>query len=112
VLLPPVESGQYTSIRFTQRLAEAGAAPSVGSVGDAYDNALAESQIGAYKTEFIHPEGPWRDVEHVELETLTWVDWFNNRRLHTSCADLTPAEYEQVHYRQHPALAETLVPTP
>ena len=70
---------QYTSFAFTQRLIEAGVDASVGSVGDAYDNALAESQIGLYKTELIRPEGPWRDVEHVELETLDWVDWFNTR---------------------------------
>jgi putative transposase len=111
VLHPPVESGQYTSIRFTQRLAEAGAAPSVGSVGDAYDNALAETEIGLFKTELINQRGPWRTHDDVEIAALEWVDWFNNRRLHTACADLTPAEYEQVHYRQHPALAETLVPT-
>jgi putative transposase len=103
---------QYTSIRFTQRLAEAGAAPSVGSVGDAYDNALAETEIGLFKTELIKQRGPWRSLDQVEIATLEWVDWFNNRRLHTACADLTPAEFEQVHYRQHPALAETLVPTP
>jgi putative transposase len=103
---------QYTSIRFTQRLAEAGAAPSVGSVGDAYDNALAETEIGLFKTELINQRGPWRTHDDVEIATLEWVDWFNNRRLHTACADLTPAEFEQVHYRQHPALAETLVPTP
>jgi putative transposase len=112
VLHPPVESGQYTSIRFTERLAEAGAAPSVGSVGDAYDNALAESEIGLFKTELINQRGPWRTHDEVEIATLEWVDWHNNRRLHTACADLTPAELEQVYYRQHPALAETLVPTP
>jgi putative transposase len=66
----------------------------------------------AVQTELINRRGPWRTVDEVEIATLEWVDWFNNRRLHTSCADLTPAEYEQVHYRQHPALAETLVPTP
>ena len=103
---------QYTSIRLTQRLAEAGAAPSVGSVGDAYDNALAETEIGLFKTELINQRSPWRTLDQVEIGTLEWVDWFNNRRLHTACADLTPAEFEQVHYRQHPALAETLVPTP
>ena len=70
---------QYTSFAFTTRLIEAGVDASVGSVGDAYDNALAESQIGLYKTELIRPEGPWRDVDHVELETLNWVDWFNTR---------------------------------
>jgi putative transposase len=112
VLRRSLEPGQYTSIRFTQRLFEAGAAPSVGSVGDAYDNALAETEIGLFKTELINRRGPWRTVDEVEIATLEWVDWFNNRRLHTSCADLTPAEYEHLHYRQHPALAETLVPTP
>jgi putative transposase len=102
---------QYTSIRFTERLAEAGAAPSVGSVGDAYDNALAESEIGLFKTEVIRRRGPWRNIDDVELATFEWVDWHNHRRLHTACADLTPAEFEAVHYRQHPALAEALVPT-
>ncbi|MGH8833537.1 MAG: IS3 family transposase, partial [Actinomycetes bacterium] len=102
---------QYTSIRFTERLAQAGAAPSVGSVGDAYDNALAESEIGLFKTELIRRHGPWRTLDDVEIATLEWVDWHNHRRLHTACADLTPAEFEAVHYRQHPALAEALVPT-
>ncbi len=102
---------QYTSIRYTERLAEAGAAPSVGSVGDAYDNALAETEIGLFKTELIRRRGPWRTLDDVELQTLEWVDWFNHRRLHTACADLTPAEFEAFHYRQHPALAEALVPT-
>jgi putative transposase len=102
---------QYTSIRFTERLAEAGAAPSVGSVGDAYDNALAESEIGLFKTEVIRCRGPWRTVDDVEIETLEWVDWHNHRRLHSACCDLTPIEYEQVHYRQHPALTEAPVPT-
>jgi transposase InsO family protein len=68
---------QYVSFAFTERLVEVGVDPSVGSVGDAYDNALAESQIGLYKTELTRPEGPWRGVEHVELESLNWVDWFN-----------------------------------
>ena len=89
---------QYTSFAFTSRLIEAGVDPSVGSVGDAYDNALAESQIGAYKTELIRPEGPWRDVEHVELETLRWVHWFNYQRPHESVDDLTPIEVETTHY--------------
>lgn len=94
---------QYTSIAFTERLAAAGAAPSVGTVGDALDNALAETHIGLYKTELIHRRGPWRGLDDVELATLEWVDWHNNRRLHTACHDLTPVEYEQVFYRQHPA---------
>jgi putative transposase len=93
---------QYTSIAHTERLAEAGAAPSVGSVGDAYDNALAESEIGLFKTEVIHPRGPWKGLDDVELATLEWVDWHNHRRLHSACYDLPPAEYEQIHYRQHP----------
>jgi putative transposase len=94
---------QYTSIAHTERLAAAGAAPSVGSVGDAYDNALAESQIGLFKTEVIHPRGPWKGLDDVELATLEWVDWHNHRRLHSACYDLPPAEYEQIHYGQHPA---------
>lgn len=98
---------QYTSFAFTQRLIEAGVDASVGSVGDAYDNALAESQIGAYKTELIRPEGPWRDVEHVEIETLNWIDWFNTERPHESIDDLTPIQAEEVHY----AARNRLVPT-
>jgi putative transposase len=89
---------QYTSFAFTQRLVQAGVDPSVGSVGDAYDNALAESTIGIYKTELIRPNGPWRDVDHVELETLKWVHWFNHQRTHESIDDLTPIEVEQAHY--------------
>jgi putative transposase len=98
---------QYTSFAFTQRLIDAGVDPSVGSVGDAYDNALAESQIGIYKTELIHPEGPWRSVDHVEMETLHWVHWFNHDRTHESIDDLTPIEVEQAHY----ATRNRLVPT-
>jgi putative transposase len=89
---------QYTSVAFTERLLEAGVDPSVGSVGDAYDNALAESQIGAYKHELIHPEGPWRDADHVEAETLNWVDWFNHERPHEANDDLTPVAAEKHHY--------------
>ena len=89
---------QYTSFAFTSRLIDAGVDASVGSVGDAYDNALAESQIGIYKTELIGPEGPWRDLEDVEYATLEWVDWFNNERPHESVDDLTPIQVEEVHY--------------
>jgi putative transposase len=98
---------QYTSFAFTTRLIEAGVDPSVGSAGDAYDNALAESQIGTYKTELIRPAGPWRDIEHVELETLHWVDWFNTERPHESIDDLTPTQAEELHY----AARNGLVPT-
>ncbi len=88
---------QYLSIRYTERLAEAGIAPSVGSVGDSYDNALAETTIGLYKTELIEPHRPWRTAQEVELATLEWVDWFNHRRLHSACGDLPPAEFERRH---------------
>lgn len=90
---------QYVSIRYTERLAEAGIEPSVGSVGDSYDNALAESVIGLYKTEVIHRRGPWRHAEAVEFATLEWVDWFNNRRLLEPIGNIPPAEYEEVYYR-------------
>jgi putative transposase len=89
---------QYTSIRYTERLAEAGIAPSVGSVGDSYDNALAESAIGLYKTELIERQRPWRTREEVELATLEYMDWFNNRRLHGSVGDVSPAEAEGRYY--------------
>src|SRR5204863_3493657 len=86
---------QYTSIAFTERLAAAGAVPSVGSVGDAYDNALAESVIGLFKTELIKPRGPWRSPEQVELATLEYADWYNHRRLFEACGDIPPAELEE-----------------
>jgi transposase InsO family protein len=91
---------QYLSIRYTERLAEAGIEPSVGSVGDSYDNALAESIIGLYKTEVIRHSGPWRNVDHVEFETLKWVDWFNNRRLLEPIGDIPPVEFEELHYEK------------
>jgi putative transposase len=97
---------QYTSIAFTERLAAAGAQPSVGTVGDAYDNALAESVIGLFKTELIKPQGPWRTAEQVELATLDYVDWYNHRRLFEICGDIPPAELEAAYYRQNPRLAE------
>jgi putative transposase len=98
---------QYTSFAFTTRLIDAGVDASVGSVGDAYDNALAESQIGIYKTELIGPEGPWESVEHVEIDTLEWVHWFNTERPHESIDDLTPIQAEQVHYAARNRLAPT-----
>jgi len=98
---------QYTSIAFTARLLEAGVDPSVGSVGDAYDNALAESTIGSFKTEMINPHGPWRDVNHVEVATFEWVDFFNTQRPHESLQDLTPAVVEQIHYAHKNPLAQT-----
>jgi len=91
---------QYVSIRYTERLAEAGIEPSVGSVGDSYDNALAESVIGLYKTEVIYRLGPWRSCEHVEFETLDWVDWFNNRRLLEPIGNIPPVEFEEIYYQR------------
>src|SRR5688500_4989112 len=89
---------QYVSIRYTQRLAEAGVVPSVGSVGDSYDNALAETINGLYKAEVIHRRGPWRSLEAVEYATLEWVDWFNNRRLLEPIGHVPPAEAEAAYY--------------
>jgi transposase InsO family protein len=86
------------SIRYTERLAEAGIEPSVGSVGDSYDNALAETIIGLFKTEVIRKNGPWRNLEEVEFATLTWVHWFNHRRLLSSIGDVPPAEFEAMYY--------------
>jgi putative transposase len=89
---------QYTSIRYTERLMEAGCKPSVGSTGDSYDNALAESVIGLYKTELMHPRGPWRTLDDLELATLEWVDWYNHRRLHSSIGNIPPVEHENTYY--------------
>jgi putative transposase len=86
---------QYVGIRYTERLAEAGIEPSVGSVGDSYDNALAETINGLYKAEVVHRRGPWRSFEAVEIATLTWVDWFNNRRLLEPIGNIPPAEAEE-----------------
>ena len=101
---------QYLSIRYTERLAEAGIEPSVGSVGDSYDNALAESIIGLYKAEVIWRRGPWRSVDPVEFATLEWVDWFNNRRLLEPIGHVPPAEFEAAYYRgqQSPAMVAGL----
>jgi transposase InsO family protein len=91
---------QYLSIRYTERLAEAGVESSVGSVGDSYDNALAETVIGLFKTEVIRRRGPWRNIDAVEYATLEWVDWFNHRRLLEPIGNIPPAELEQAYYRQ------------
>jgi transposase InsO family protein len=96
---------QYVSIRYTERLAAAGIEPSVGSVGDSYDNALAESVIGLFKTEVIRRRGPWRNVDAVEFATLEWVDWFNKRRLFEPIGNIPPAEAEARYYEQLNELA-------
>jgi putative transposase len=91
---------QYLAIRYTERLAEAGAATSVGSRGDSYDNALAETVHGLYKAELIRRRGPWRSLDQLELATAEWVDWWNQRRLHSAVGGMPPAEYESL-YRRH-----------
>jgi len=91
---------QYVSIRYTERLANVGIEPSVGSVGDSYDNALAETIFGLYKTEVIRKRGPWRSLEQVEFATLEWVDWFNHRRLLEPIGNIPPVEFEQIYNQQ------------
>jgi transposase InsO family protein len=91
---------QYLSIRYADRLTEVGITPSVGSVGDSYDNALAETINGLFKTEVIRQQGPWRNLEDVEFATLTWVDWFNHRRLLEPIGSVPPAEFEAAYYEQ------------
>jgi transposase InsO family protein len=105
---PPVHRGglihhsdrgsQYVSIKYTERLAESGIEPSVGNVGDSYDNALAKTINGLYKAEVIHRRGPWRSFEAVEYATLEWVDWFNNGRLLAPIGNIPPAEAEERNY--------------
>ena len=96
---------QYLSIKYTDRLAAAGIEPSVGSVGNSYDNALAETVIGLFKTELIQRRGPWRSFEAVEFATLEWVDWFNNRRLLEPIGNIPPAEAEARFYSRSAELA-------
>ncbi|GAB3490602.1 hypothetical protein GCM10027572_13920 [Flexivirga lutea] len=103
VLRRPVEFAQYTSIRFGEALAEAGVAGSFGTTGDSYDNALAETINGLYKTELIKPRKPWKSVDDVEYATAEWVDWFNHRRLYEYCGDIPPAELEAAYYARFTA---------
>ena len=107
VLHPPIESGQYTSVAFTQRLIDEGVDPSVGSIGDALDNALAETTVGSFKNELIRRQGPWRDVNQVEIATAEWVVWFNTERPHEYLDDFTPEAAEKLHYdhRRTPTMA-------
>ncbi len=91
---------QYLALRYTERLVDAGVEPSVGSVGDSYDNALAETINGLYKAEVIHRRGPWRSFEAVEFATLEWVDWFNTRRLLEPIGNIPPAEAEAAYYAE------------
>lgn len=98
---------QYVSIRYTERLAEAGIEPSVGSIGDSYDNALAETINGLYKAEVIHRRGPWKTTEAVEIATLEWVSWFNHHRLLEPIGYIPPAEFEAMYYRNKEAHEES-----
>jgi putative transposase len=100
---------QYLSIRYTERLAEAGIERSVGSTGDSYDNALAESVIGLYKTEVIHRRGPWKGIDEVEFATLEWVAWYNTRRLLEPLGYVPPDEFERAYYNRQPASAELVL---
>jgi transposase InsO family protein len=102
---------QYLSIRYTERLAEAGIAPSVGSTGDSYDNALAETVIGLFKTEEILRHGPWKGLEDVEFATLEWVAWYNGRRLLEPLGYVPPAEFEQAYHDRQTAQADLAVLT-
>ena len=97
---------QYLAIRYTERLAEAGAVASVGSRGDSYDNALAETVNGLFKAELVRRQGPWRTADQVELATLAWVDWWNRRRLHGAVGDVPPAEYEAAYYHANREVEE------
>ncbi len=91
---------QYLAIRYTERLEDEGAVTSVGSRGDSYDNALAESVNGLYKTELIRLQGPWRSIDQVELATAAWVAWWNAERLHGACGDIPPAEFEAAYHQR------------
>jgi putative transposase len=102
---------QYLSIRYTERLADAGIERSVGSTGDSYDNALAESVIGLYKTEVIHRRGPWKGIDEVEFATLEWVAWYNTRRLLEPLGYVSPDEFERAYYNRQTASAELAVLT-
>lgn len=102
---------QYTSVKFTESLALQGLSASIGSVGDAYDNALAESIIGLFKTEVVRRHGPFKTVDDVEYALMEWVDWYNNARLHSRLDYLTPIEYETAHYAQTPPRRPALVNT-
>ncbi len=108
MLRRPVESAQYLSIRYSERLAEAGIEPSVGSKGDSYDNALAETINGLYKAEIIHRRGPWKTKQAVELATLEWVSWFNHHRLMGPLGNVPPAEFEANYHQQRAGQAATV----
>ena len=96
---------QYRAIRYTQRLADAGVVASVGSTGDSYDNAMAEAFNSLYKAELVRNKGPWRGLDDLEIATVDYIDWYNNRRLHGELGHVPPAEYEALHAMTRPATA-------
>ncbi len=103
---------QYMSVAYSERLDAAGIKPSTGAVGSSYDNALAESVIGLYKTELIKPRRPWKGFDDLEIATAEWVDWFNHRRLYEYCGDLPPADLEAAYYAQNRAQRELELSNP
>ena len=103
---------QYTAIRYANRLLDAGAVASIGSVGDSYDNAMAESVIGLYKTECVRHDGPWRGLDDLELATLSWVHWFNHHRLHSMLGHVPPIDYETEYYRHNQPAQQPLAGEP
>ena len=98
-----VEPGQYLAVRYTQRLAEAGAVASVGSTGDSYDNALAEAFNSLFKAELVRNKGPWKSIDDLEIAVAEYIDWFNHRRLHGEIGLVPPVEHEDDYYRHNPA---------
>jgi putative transposase len=112
VLRRPVESAQYLSIKYTERLADADLEPSVGKGGDSYDNALAETMIGLFKAKVIHRLGPWKTADAVEWETLKWVGGFNNRRLLEPIGYITPTQAEEAYYTNMNALDKVALKEP
>jgi putative transposase len=112
VLQRPVEPRQYVAVRYTQRLAEAGAVASVGSTGDSYDNALAEAFNSLFKAELVRNCGPWKGIDDLEIAVAEYVDWFNHRRLHGEIGLIPPAEHEDVFYRHNPAATTVAASVP
>ena len=98
----PVESGQYLAVRYTERLAEAGAVASVGSKGDSYDNAMAEALNSLFKAELVRNRGPWKNIDDLEIATAEYIDWYNHRRLHGEIGLVPPVEYETTSRTPHP----------
>jgi putative transposase len=99
------ELAQYRAVRYTQRLAEASAVASVGSKGDSYDNAMAEAFNSLYKAELVRNKGPWRGLDDLEIATVEYIGWYNNRRLHGELGHIPPTEYEALHAMTHPVTA-------